>query len=155
MSVLPGRCTSASPWAADLASLRCPSCTGSLDESPPALTCTACGASYPIRDGILVDQGTDRRQQPGRPGILRQPALAEVPLLGEVHLVLQRRRAAGTQPGAEAPAATAGPELLDVAVGDGVYLDWMPDDWRIAGVDIAWSQLQACRTRAGNRPPSG
>ena len=38
-------------------------------------------------------------------------------------------------------------DLLDVAVGDGVYLDWLPKDWRIAGVDISRSQLDACRRR--------
>jgi ubiquinone/menaquinone biosynthesis C-methylase UbiE len=42
-------------------------------------------------------------------------------------------------------------DLLDVAIGDGVYLDWLPRDWRIAGVDISWSQLEACRLRAAGR----
>jgi ubiquinone/menaquinone biosynthesis C-methylase UbiE len=41
--------------------------------------------------------------------------------------------------------------LLDVAIGDGVYLDWLPADWRIAGVDISRSQLEACRPRAAGR----
>ena len=36
-------------------------------------------------------------------------------------------------------------DLLDVAIGDGVYLDWLPEDWRIVGVDISRSQLDACR----------
>jgi ubiquinone/menaquinone biosynthesis C-methylase UbiE len=41
--------------------------------------------------------------------------------------------------------------LLDVAVGDGVYLPWMPAGWRIVGIDVSWSQLQACQARAGDR----
>ena len=32
---------------------------------------------------------------------------------------------------------TAGLELLDVAIGDGVYLPWMPADWQVVGVDIS------------------
>ena len=39
-----------------------------------------------------------------------------------------------------------------MAVGDGVYLDWLPADWRIVGVDISRSQLEACRRRAAGRP---
>jgi ubiquinone/menaquinone biosynthesis C-methylase UbiE len=46
---------------------------------------------------------------------------------------------------------TAELDLLDVAIGDGVYLDWLPADWRIAGVDISRSQLEACRRRAAGR----
>jgi ubiquinone/menaquinone biosynthesis C-methylase UbiE len=42
-------------------------------------------------------------------------------------------------------------DLLDVAIGDGVYLDWLPADWRIAGVDISRSQLDACRQRGARR----
>jgi ubiquinone/menaquinone biosynthesis C-methylase UbiE len=42
-------------------------------------------------------------------------------------------------------------DLLDVAIGDGVYLDWLPADWRIAGIDISRSQLEACRRRAAGR----
>ncbi len=39
-----------------------------------------------------------------------------------------------------------------MAIGDGVYLDWLPADWRIAGIDISRSQLEACRRRAAGRP---
>jgi ubiquinone/menaquinone biosynthesis C-methylase UbiE len=46
---------------------------------------------------------------------------------------------------------TPGLELLDVAIGDGVYLDWLPPDWRIVGVDISRLQLEACRRRAAGR----
>jgi ubiquinone/menaquinone biosynthesis C-methylase UbiE len=45
----------------------------------------------------------------------------------------------------------AGLDLLDVAIGDGVYLEWLPSDWRVVGVDISRSQLDACRRRAAGR----
>ncbi len=54
------------------------------------------------RQRHLDRQGSDDRQQPGRPAVLRQPALAQVSLLGMVYLVLQRRRAPRPQQGAAA-----------------------------------------------------
>ncbi|MGB0070395.1 MAG: class I SAM-dependent methyltransferase, partial [Isosphaeraceae bacterium] len=45
-----------------------------------------------------------------------------------------------------------GLNLLDVAVGDGVYLPWMPADWQVVGIDVSWSQLQVCRARAAGAP---
>jgi ubiquinone/menaquinone biosynthesis C-methylase UbiE len=44
-----------------------------------------------------------------------------------------------------------GLKLLDVAVGDGVYLDWLPADWSIVGIDISTAQLKACQQRACGR----
>lgn len=44
-------------------------------------------------------------------------------------------------------------KLLDVAIGDGVYIDWLPQSWSIVGVDISSVQLAACRNRSrGNEP---
>ncbi len=42
-------------------------------------------------------------------------------------------------------------KLLDVAIGDGVYLDWLPADWSVVGIDVSTSQLDACRKRAVGR----
>jgi ubiquinone/menaquinone biosynthesis C-methylase UbiE len=41
--------------------------------------------------------------------------------------------------------------LLDVAIGDGVYLDWLPAKWSMAGIDISEYQLEQCKKRRGNR----
>ncbi len=35
-----------------------------------------------------------------------------------------------------------------MAVGDGVYLPWMPTDWQVVGIDVSWTQLEACRARS-------
>lgn len=41
--------------------------------------------------------------------------------------------------------------LLDVAVGDGVYLPWLRPDWQVVGIDVSQSQLDACKGRIGDR----
>jgi SAM-dependent methyltransferase len=38
-----------------------------------------------------------------------------------------------------------GLKLLDVAIGDGVYTSWLPQDWSIVGIDISTVQLTNCR----------
>jgi SAM-dependent methyltransferase len=38
-----------------------------------------------------------------------------------------------------------GVRLLDVAIGDGVYTSWLPEDWPIVGIDISTTQLSNCR----------
>jgi ubiquinone/menaquinone biosynthesis C-methylase UbiE len=152
MSILPKQCAAASSWTADLALLRCLSCAGNLDEATAALTCAGCGASYPLRDGILVikEQSEDNNRVAQEfydsalwPKFRFWEKFAWFCNGGE-------RRARGRVL-RYLPQQT-GLRLLDVAVGDGVYLPWMPDDWRIMGIDIAWSQLAACQIRAGERP---
>ena len=122
--------------AADWDIWRCPECRGALRVRLVGAgdgRASAAARGYRIEDDILIVKDRTSRQQPGRPGVLRQPALAQVPVLGEVHLVLQRRRAPRAERSAQAPARAAGLDLLDVAIGDGVYLDWLPADWRIVG----------------------
>jgi ubiquinone/menaquinone biosynthesis C-methylase UbiE len=150
MSILPDERVTEAPWTADLESLRCPECTGSLSEATAALTCTACGGSYPLRDEILVvkpqsDENNRVAQEfydsPLWPKFRFWEKLTWFCNGGERRARNQVLRHLPQRPGLK---------LLDVAVGDGVYLPWMQHDWSITGVDIAWSQLQGCRTRAGN-----
>ncbi|MGO9601745.1 MAG: methyltransferase domain-containing protein [Isosphaeraceae bacterium] len=151
MSILPKQCAVASPWTADLALLRCPSCAGRLDDGTAALTCGGCGASYQLRDEILVikEQSVENNRvaqefydSPLWPKFRFWEKFTWFCNGGERRARNQVLRYLPQEPGLR---------LLDVAVGDGVYLPWMPDDWRIMGIDIAWSQLQACRIRAGER----
>ena len=90
----------------------------------------AAARGYPIDDGILVVKDRTRGQQRGRAGLLQQPALAQVPVLGEVHWFCnggeRRARNVVLRHLPDRPQL----ELLDVAIGDGVYLDWLPKDWR-------------------------
>jgi ubiquinone/menaquinone biosynthesis C-methylase UbiE len=129
---------------------RCPDCRGVLAPSPsaPAMECAECGAGCRIDDGILIvkDKTADNN------GVAQD--FYDSPLWPKFRFWEKftwfcnggerRARNAVLRHLPDRPRL----DLLDVAIGDGVYLDWLPKDWRIAGVDISRSQLDACRRRA-------
>ncbi len=133
--------------------LRCPKCRSSLSHEPsqPALLCPNCGLRLPIEDDILIvkDQTSDNNEV--------AQSFYDSQLWPKFRfwewftwLCNGGERRARDKVLRHLP-TTPGLELLDVAIGDGVYLDWLPVDWRIVGVDISRSQLDACRRRAAGR----
>jgi ubiquinone/menaquinone biosynthesis C-methylase UbiE len=116
--------------------------------SEPTMSCTSCGAHYRIEDEILVikDRTADNN------GVAQE--FYDSPLWPKFRFWEKftwfcnggerRARNAVLKHLPDRPDL----DLLDVAIGDGVYLDWLPKGWRIAGVDISRSQLDACRRRA-------
>ncbi len=152
MSTLPEEFTAASAWSDELDLLRCPRCAGGLVTAPSGLACAGCDAMFPIRDGILVvkEQSDDNNRvaqefydSPLWPKFRFWEKLTWMCNGGERRARNQVLRHLPEQPGLR---------LLDVAVGDGVYLPWMPADWQVVGIDVSWSQLQSCRARAGGPP---
>ena len=132
---------------------RCPTCRGPLkyESSTPALTCSECSARLPIDGGILIA----REQTTSNNHVAQE--FYDSPLWPKFRFWEKftwfcngGERRARNQVLRHLPQV---PELdlIDVAIGDGVYLDWLPADWRIAGVDISRSQLDVCRTRAAGR----
>jgi len=150
MSTASGAQVETSRWLKDWDIWRCPTCRAALGSSPasPALECAGCGTSYRIDEGILVikDKTTDNN------GVAQD--FYDSPLWPKFRFWEKftwfcnggerRARNAVLQHLPARPQL----DLLDVAIGDGVYLDWLPTGWRIAGVDISRSQLDACRRRA-------
>jgi ubiquinone/menaquinone biosynthesis C-methylase UbiE len=135
------------PW-------QCPRCHSALryEKSPAALCCTTCATRLPIDNDILIvkDQTSENNQvaqsfydSPLWPKFRFWEWFTWVCNGGERRARNRVLRHLPTTPGLH---------LLDVAIGDGVYLDWLPRDWRILGVDISRSQLDACRRRASGRP---
>jgi len=132
---------------------RCVSCGGPAEMATTgdALQCTGCGAAYPVDDGVLVvrDEVTENNE------VAR--AFYDGPLwpkwrFWEWYTFLcnggerrSRNKVLRHLPKGE------GLRLLDVAVGDGVYLPWLPPSWPVVGVDISRVQLSNCRARAGER----
>jgi ubiquinone/menaquinone biosynthesis C-methylase UbiE len=133
---------------------QCPSCHSALryEKEPAALCCVACATRLPIDNGILIvkDQTSDNNQV--AQGFYDSPLWPKFRFWEWfTWLCNGGERRARNRVLRHLP-TTPGLELLDVAIGDGVYLDWLPRDWRIVGVDISRSQLGACRRRAAGRP---
>jgi SAM-dependent methyltransferase len=119
-----------SPWTRDPGPLRCPSCHGAVAWTESGFACNAggCGASLPVRDGVLVvrDAPTVFWIANGGERRARDVVLSHLP-------------------------KSPGLRLLDVAIGDGVYTSWLPEDWSIVGVDVSTTQLAACQRRNAGR----
>jgi ubiquinone/menaquinone biosynthesis C-methylase UbiE len=148
MSTIPEELTASSPWSRDLDLLRCPKCAaGLIPAAADSLWCAGCGSAHPIRDGILVVKGESDDNNRVAQEFYDSPLWPRFRFWekftwwcngGEKRARNQVLRHLPQQ---------AGLNLLDVAVGDGVYLPWMPADWRVTGIDVSWSQLEACRKR--------
>jgi ubiquinone/menaquinone biosynthesis C-methylase UbiE len=140
-------------WTSDPGPLRCPRCHGALRRTDAGFDCDAekCGASLPIRDGVLVvrEAPTDDNQiaadfYNGKlwPKTRFWESLFWLSNGGERRARDMVLRHLPKSPGLR---------LLDVAIGDGVYTSWLPEDWSIVGVDISTTQLAACRRRNSGR----
>jgi ubiquinone/menaquinone biosynthesis C-methylase UbiE/uncharacterized protein YbaR (Trm112 family) len=139
----------ASRWLEEWDVWRCPTCRGRLSAScDPALECPACGSRYRIEDGMLLVKEMSADNNGVAQGFYDSPLWPKFRFWEKFTWFCnggeRRARNAVLRHLPDRPEL----DLLDVAIGDGVYLDWLPKDWRIAGVDISRSQLDACRRRA-------
>ena len=143
--------TTEADWRADLDLFRCVACDGDLNASDGGLDCTRCGASDPIRDGGLVikdDPAADNRIARDFYNSALWPKFRFWEWFffvcngGEKRCRNVILRHLPQQ---------ANLKLLDVAIGDGAYLGWLPKDWRITGIDVSSAQLAACRRRNPDR----
>ncbi|WP_435010550.1 methyltransferase domain-containing protein [Tundrisphaera lichenicola] len=144
---------STADWTSDLDLWRCTSCNGSLRPSAeaPGLTCDSCRRAYPILDEVLVTKSevsdnnkiaSDFYNSALWPKFRFWEWFTFICNGGEKRSRDKVLRHLPQQPNLK---------LLDVAIGDGVYLDWLPSDWSVVGIDVSTSQLEACRKRAGDR----
>jgi ubiquinone/menaquinone biosynthesis C-methylase UbiE len=142
-----------SRWDVEWDIWRCRKCDGALkfDSTGPALACSCCAERLAIDNDILIakNQTSDNNH------VAQQ--FYDSPLWPKFRfwewftwLCNGGERRARNKVLRHLPKG-AGLDLLDVAVGDGVYVDWLPDDWRVVGVDISRSQLEACRRRTIGR----
>ncbi len=151
MSTVSRETAEAARWLDDWNIWRCPACQEPLGALESAVECAGCKARYRIANGILVFK--DRTDENN--GVAQE--FYDSPLWPKFRFWEKftwfcnggerRARSAVLRHLPDRPRL----DLLDVAIGDGVYLDWLPREWRIAGVDISRSQLDACRRRAEGR----
>jgi SAM-dependent methyltransferase len=141
----------ATDWSTDPDLLRCVACGADLRPAEAGLACAGCGRGYPVRDGVLVV-----KDEPTADNLIARDFYNSalwpkfrfwewaffVGHGGErrarnvilQHLPKQDRL-----------------KLLDVAIGDGVYVSWLPADWEIVGIDVSTAQLDACRRKNDGR----
>jgi ubiquinone/menaquinone biosynthesis C-methylase UbiE len=139
-------------WISDPSPLRCASCEAApLVASDAGLSCPACGHAYPIRDGVLVVKDEPTADNLIARDFYNSALWPKFRFWEWFFFVCNggERRARNVilkhlpqQPGLK---------LLDVAVGDGAYIGWLPKDWNIVGVDVSTGQLASCQKRNPDR----
>jgi ubiquinone/menaquinone biosynthesis C-methylase UbiE len=130
---------------------RCVACGGDVEASADVLTCLACGHAYATEDGVIVAKATTTANNEVARAFYDGPLWPKFRFWEWFTWVnLGGERRARNKVLRHLPAGE-GLRLLDVAIGDGVYLDWLPASWSVAGVDLSRVQLANCRKRAGER----
>jgi ubiquinone/menaquinone biosynthesis C-methylase UbiE len=144
---------STADWSSDLDLWRCTTCGGSQRPSPdaPGLTCVDCGRAYPLQDGVLVAKAEVSDNNKVASDFYNSALWPRFRFWEWFTFVCNGGEKRSRDKVLRHLPKEANLRLLDVAIGDGVYLDWLPADWSVVGIDVSTSQLEACRERAGTR----
>jgi ubiquinone/menaquinone biosynthesis C-methylase UbiE len=140
-------------WTSDLGLWRCTSCGGSMRAGPDSqsLACERCAHTYPLRDGVLVAKDDVSDNNKVAVDFYNSPLWPKFRFWEWFTFVCNGGEKRSRDKVLRHLPRQANLRLLDVAIGDGVYLDWLPPDWSVVGIDISTVQLEACRLRAGAR----
>ena len=139
------------PWSADLGLLRCPNCQGSLRESEGGLACEGCAASYPVRDDLLIVKDEPTADNKIAADFYNSRLWPKFRFWERFFWVVNGGERKSREIILKHLPKDPGLRLLDIAIGDGVYTSWLPQDWSIVGLDVSTSQLAACKARNGGR----
>jgi ubiquinone/menaquinone biosynthesis C-methylase UbiE len=142
-----------SRWETDWSVWRCLGCQGPLryERSSHALICSNCAARLPIENDILMAKPDTSDNNHVAQQFYDSPLWPKFRFWEHFTWFCNGGERRARNKVLRHLPSSPGLDLLDVAVGDGVYLDWLPAEWRIVGVDISRSQLEACRRRASGR----
>ena len=143
-------------WAAHPDLLRCIAC-GSGSPQPVSgdrllLACDQCDRTYPIRDGVLVVNDAVAANNKVASDFYNSPLWPKFRFWEWLTFASNGGERRSRDKVLRYLPQGSGLKLLDVAVGDGVYLDWLPADWSVVGIDVSSSQLDACRQRVAHHP---
>jgi ubiquinone/menaquinone biosynthesis C-methylase UbiE/uncharacterized protein YbaR (Trm112 family) len=132
---------------------RCVHCGGGVDPVGPEdqLTCSACGTSYPIRDGVLIVRDEIASNNEVARSFYDGPLWPKFRFWEWFTFACNGGERRSRNKVLQHLPKGEGLKLLDVAIGDGVYLPWLPASWSVVGVDVSTVQLAACRERIGSR----
>jgi ubiquinone/menaquinone biosynthesis C-methylase UbiE len=132
---------------------RCTSCDGPLRGTPDgaSMACRKCGQVYPTRDGVLIVKETVSDNNKVAVDFYNSPLWPKFRFWEWFTFLCNGGEKRSRDKVLRHLPKRANLRLLDVAIGDGVYLDWLPKDWSVVGIDVSTSQLEACRKRANGR----
>ena len=128
---------------------RCVDCGGaaSIVGNDERLVCLNCDRSYPIEDGVVVVHHQITANNRVAASFYDSPEWPKFRFWEWATFACNggerrsRNKILRYLPDAD------GIKLLDVAIGDGVYLPWLRKSWSVVGIDISRVQLAACRKR--------
>jgi SAM-dependent methyltransferase len=139
-------------WTSDPGPLRCPRCRGPLRRTDAGFDCDAEGcASLPISDGVLVVRAVPTDDNRIAADFYNSHLWPKVRFWEGLFWVMNGGERRARDVVLRHLPKCSGLRLLDVAIGDGVYTSWLPEDWSIVGVDVSTTQLAACRRRNSGR----
>ncbi len=143
--------TTAGRWTAEPGLLRCPACLGTLVEKEVGLGCGACGAVFPVRDGVLVVKGEPTADNRIARDFYDSPAWPRFRVWERIFWVCNGGERKSREVILKHLPRDPGVRLLDVAIGDGAYTSWLPADWPVIGLDVSAGQLRNCQRRNPGR----
>lgn len=140
-------------WHDDVELWRCTSCGGTLLEAEGGASydCRGCSHSYPSKDGVLIVKDEVSANNKIAVEFYNSPLWPKFRFWEWFTFACNGGERRSRDKVLRHLPKQANLKLLDVAIGDGVYFDWLPKDWSVVGIDISTSQLEACRKRANGR----
>jgi SAM-dependent methyltransferase len=137
----------ATDWAAELDRLRCTACAGSLVGGDAGLDCVECRAHYPIRDGMLIVKDEPAADNRIARDFYNSPSWPKFRFWEWFFFVCNGGEKRSRNVILRHLPAVESLRLLDVAIGDGAYLGWLPAGWQVTGIDVSSVQLASCQRR--------
>ncbi|WP_435016250.1 class I SAM-dependent methyltransferase [Tundrisphaera sp. TA3] len=132
---------------------RCIRCNGTMHAEGNAsqLLCGACGHAYAISDGVVASHPVVSANNKVASDFYNSPLWPKFRFWEWFTFACNGGERRSRNKVLRHLPKDPGLKLLDVAIGDGVYLPWLPQDWSIVGIDVSQSQLDACKKRAAGR----
>lgn len=140
------------PWTSAVPQLRCPSCENhSFSQATSGVVCDACGRELPVQDDLFVIQ----QQQTGNNRIAAEfydsSRWDKYRFWKRFTPFNDRAVKRWSQEVFEYLPDLAHTRLLDVAIGDGRNMPFLPNSCEVYGVDISVAQIRACQRKYPRR----
>lgn len=128
-------------WITNTDPVHCVACSGDLTPSGETLVCDRCAQVYPIRDGVLVVKDQHAADNAIARDFYNSPLWPKFRFWEWFFFLCNGGERKSRNVILKHLPKEPGLKLLDVAIGDGVYVKWLPEDWSIVGIDVSTFQL--------------